>query len=42
MKKHLLLSAFLTLGLTSCSNERAVIDNVESMKSPKWKISTRH
>ncbi|WP_426279094.1 hypothetical protein ACN9MN_07645 [Chryseobacterium sp. S-02] len=33
MKKHLLLSAFLILGLTSCSNERAAIDNVESMKT---------
>lgn len=35
MKKHLLLSAFLILGLTSCSNERAAIDNVESMKTPE-------
>lgn len=35
MKKHLLLSAFIILGLTSCSNERAAIDNVESMKGPE-------
>jgi len=33
MKKHLLLSAFIILGLTSCSNERTAIENVESMKT---------
>ncbi len=33
MKKHLLLSAFTILGLTSCSNERTAIDNAESMKT---------
>lgn len=35
MKKHLLLSAFVIIGLTSCSNERTAIDNVESMKTPE-------
>jgi flagellar motor protein MotB len=34
MKKHLLLSAFIILGLTSCTNESTLANTAESMKTP--------
>ncbi|KMQ67868.1 hypothetical protein ACM39_11035 [Chryseobacterium sp. FH2] len=36
MKKHLLAS-FIVLSLTSCSNEKTAIDNVENMKTTEMK-----
>ncbi|WBV61607.1 hypothetical protein PFY12_05650 [Chryseobacterium camelliae] len=33
MKKHLLLSAFIMLGLTSCSNERTAMESVENTQT---------
>ncbi|MCS3531409.1 hypothetical protein [Chryseobacterium sp. JUb7] len=35
MKKQLLLAAFVILGLSSCNNESAAVNTVESMKTPE-------
>lgn len=35
MKKHLLLSAFILLGLASCTNEATLVNTAENMKTPE-------
>ncbi|KMQ67870.1 hypothetical protein ACM39_11045 [Chryseobacterium sp. FH2] len=35
MKKHLLLSAFVILGLLSCANEGNAVNTLENMKTPE-------
>lgn len=35
MKKHVLITAFAILSMTSCSNESSAVNTMESMKTPQ-------